>query len=108
MTPARSSTDNLNLKWQKLQTDRVRLELSLSDRSSFSLRRAARVVRSTRLSGMTACTVPTTAPAAVAATCVTFSATLLAVSPIVVAFCLTVFIMRLALAGAFLALAIIF
>jgi hypothetical protein len=60
------------------------------------------------LSGITACTVPTTTPAAVAATCVTFSATLLEASPIVVARCFMVFIIRLALAGAFFALAIIF
>ena len=56
------------------------------------------------LSGMTACTVPTTTPAAVAATCVTFSAAVLAISPIVPAFSRAVFIMRRALAGAFLAM----
>ena len=53
---------------------------------------------------MTACTVPTTAPAAVAATCVTFSATLPAISPIVLAFSRAVFIMRRACAGAFFAM----
>jgi len=56
------------------------------------------------LSGMTACTVPTTTPAAVAATCVTFSAAVLAISPIVPAFSRAVFIIRRACAGAFLAM----
>ena len=56
------------------------------------------------LSGMTACTVPTTAPAAVAATCVTLSATLPAISPRVLAFSRAVFIIRRACAGAFFAM----
>jgi len=56
------------------------------------------------LSGMTACTVPTTAPAAVAATCVTFSATLPAIWPIVLAFWRAFFIIRRACAGAFFAM----
>ncbi len=53
---------------------------------------------------MTACTVPTTTPAATAAARVAFPATLLAMSPIMWARSRAVFIIRLARAGAFFAI----